>query len=75
MATIHTSREALTEPGVVKGVSLEAHDETNEIVLTIECSTSALTDALYEELAAALDGDLFRVGPLALRWPKSAKEG
>ena len=74
MATIHTTREALTAPGVVKEVSIELHEISNQVVLTIECSTEALADALYEELTVAAQNGPFRVGPLSLSSPRWAKE-
>lgn len=74
MTTIHTTREALTAPGVVKEVSIELHEISNQVVLTIECSTEALADALYEELTTAARSGPFRVGPLSLNSPGWAKE-
>jgi len=74
MATVHTTREALSAPGVVTSVSLDLLEDSNQVVLAIEGSTAALADALYDELVTAIQSGPFRVGPLSLSSPRFVKE-
>jgi hypothetical protein len=65
--TIHTSREALAEPGVVQTTTIELSPFDAAVVLTVKLSTPALADALYHELIGTLRQSVpFRIGDLAL---------
>lgn len=74
MGINHTTKEALTAPGVVKSASLELFEDSNEILLTIECSDAALADAMFGELAQAMKSGPLRVGPFQIVSPNGVTE-
>lgn len=67
--TIHSAKDALTAPGVVKSVELEVDYFMDSVALRVSFATSAQADAFRDEVFGAMKSGSLKIGPMTLSTP------